>query len=372
MKLSPFLLAALTLNEPCGALHIGRAVRTRARSLGGDKASGAEAKPLIAKKPRSEHSSGPSHSSDPSPPPARPRGACRQFSNFLFKGCTALITLGLTVVLAGLMLVLSVGSFIAGAFFHPNKLYIGTGDHGFWLGKRVQNLFPCCNGKKSNLRKVEVLESPIIVPSLNLERGEWNHLAFMTPIPDDQYEQSSILCEFAVTAYAPDLDKKLPTFLAFPSDSPFNLSALELAQKHGFNRVKSYNFGQAHAHVYFSTYDIVIAIQGSLKFMDFVVDAEVARVRPFPSNDFSNKSAPGNVHMGFWTDANTLWPAIRKDIMKHQNANTNLLICGHSLGAGAAAVLAAFAIQDDSVHNPRAVGEACDFNNKCRNNNVFQ
>ena len=118
------------------------------------------------------------------------------------------------------------------------------------------------------------------------------------------------------------------------------------AKSLGFTTTEFYDKAGAQAYRFMNTDDLVIACRGTepTQFNDIAADL---RAIPVVAETISR------VHKGFKAEVDDLWPMICEDITRKANLEKNLWICGHSLGAAMATIIASRALHDDNLQNPK-------------------
>ena len=104
-------------------------------------------------------------------------------------------------------------------------------------------------------------------------------------------------------------------------------------KKLGFTTVEFYNKEGAQAYRFMNKEDLVIACRGTqpTEFNDISADLKAI---PVMAETISR------VHQGFKDEVDELWPMVCEDIERTVNVGKNLWICGHSLGAAMATIMA--------------------------------
>ena len=120
--------------------------------------------------------------------------------------------------------------------------------------------------------------------------------------------------------------------------------AKEQVKELGFTEVEFYNRDGAQAYRFQNTTDLVIACRGTqpTEFNDIKADLNAI---PVVSETISR------VHKGFKAEVDELWPMIREDIDPAIVGDRKVWVCGHSLGAAMATIVAARCTLDDSIPN---------------------
>ena len=118
------------------------------------------------------------------------------------------------------------------------------------------------------------------------------------------------------------------------------------AKKLGFSTVEFYDRDGAQAYRFQSKEDLVIACRGTqpTEFGDIKADLQALPVIA---------ETVSRVHKGFKREVDDLWPMICEDITRKANLEKNLWVCGHSLGAAMATIIASRALHDDNLQNPK-------------------
>jgi len=116
-------------------------------------------------------------------------------------------------------------------------------------------------------------------------------------------------------------------------------------KKLGFSTVEFYDRSGAQAYRFQSKEDLVIACRGTqpTEFGDIKADLEAFPVIA---------ETVSRVHKGFKKEVDDLWPMICEDITRKSSIEKNLWICGHSLGAAMATIIASRALHDENLQNP--------------------
>ena len=116
-------------------------------------------------------------------------------------------------------------------------------------------------------------------------------------------------------------------------------------KKLGFTTVEFYNRKGAQAYRFMNTEDLVIACRGTqpTEFNDIKADLNAI---PVVAETISR------VHRGFKEEVDELWPMICEDIGRTVNVGKNLWICGHSLGAAMATIMANRCECDVELNDP--------------------
>ena len=113
----------------------------------------------------------------------------------------------------------------------------------------------------------------------------------------------------------------------------------------GFTTVEFYNREGAQAYRFMNKDDIVIACRGTqpTEFNDISADLKAF---PVVAETISR------VHRGFKAEVDELWPMVCEDVSRTVNVKKKLWICGHSLGAAMATIMANRCECDSSLNNP--------------------
>ena len=116
-------------------------------------------------------------------------------------------------------------------------------------------------------------------------------------------------------------------------------------KKLGFTTVEFYNRKGAQAYRFMNTEDLVIACRGTqpTEFNDIKADLNAI---PVVAETISR------VHRGFKEEVDELWPMVCDDIGRTVNVGKNLWICGHSLGAAMATIMANRCECDVELNDP--------------------
>ena len=125
----------------------------------------------------------------------------------------------------------------------------------------------------------------------------------------------------------------------------YNDDATKQAKKLGFTTIEFYNKGGAQAWRFQNKTDLVIACRGTepTAFNDIKADL---RAIPVMAETVSR------VHKGFKTEVDDIWPMVQEDIIRKTNVTKDLWICGHSLGAAMATIMANRAECNIDLNNP--------------------
>jgi len=112
----------------------------------------------------------------------------------------------------------------------------------------------------------------------------------------------------------------------------------------GFTEVEFYNRDGAQAYRFQNKTDMVIACRGTqpTEFNDIKADL---RALPVLSETVSR------VHKGFKGEVDELWPMILEDIDPKAVGDRKVWVCGHSLGAAMATIVAARCTLEESIPN---------------------
>jgi len=116
------------------------------------------------------------------------------------------------------------------------------------------------------------------------------------------------------------------------------------AEVWGFTSTKFYDKDGAQAYLFSNDTDMVIACRGTepTKWSDIKSDINALPVR---SENVSR------VHKGFKDAVDELWPNIEIDLIKTEGDKT-IWLCGHSLGASMATIMASRLKHNDNLNNP--------------------
>ena len=116
-------------------------------------------------------------------------------------------------------------------------------------------------------------------------------------------------------------------------------------KKLGFTTVEFYNKEGAQAYRFMNKEDLVIACRGTqpTEFNDIKADLNAL---PVIAETISR------VHKGFKDEVDELWPMVCEDIARTVNVGKKLWICGHSLGAAMATIMANRCECDTTLNNP--------------------
>lgn len=113
----------------------------------------------------------------------------------------------------------------------------------------------------------------------------------------------------------------------------------------GFTTVEFYNKEGAQAYRFMNKNDLVIACRGTQpsEFNDISADLKAL---PVIAETISR------VHQGFKEEVDELWPMVCEDISRTVNVGKKLWMCGHSLGAAMATIMANRCECDTKLNNP--------------------
>jgi len=116
------------------------------------------------------------------------------------------------------------------------------------------------------------------------------------------------------------------------------------AEVWGFTSTKFYDKDGAQAYLFSNDTDMVIACRGTepTKWSDIKSDINALPVR---SENVSR------VHKGFKDAVDELWPNIEIDLITTEGDKT-IWLCGHSLGASMATIMASRLKHNDNLNNP--------------------
>ena len=107
----------------------------------------------------------------------------------------------------------------------------------------------------------------------------------------------------------------------------------KVVRKYGFTTVEFYNRDGAQAYRFMNKTDLVIACRGTqpTEFNDIKADLNALPVMA---------ETVSRVHKGFKAEVDELWPMIKEDLLRKQNADKKVWFCGHSLGAAMTTIMA--------------------------------
>ena len=120
----------------------------------------------------------------------------------------------------------------------------------------------------------------------------------------------------------------------------YNDDATSEAKKLGFTTIEFYNKGGAQAWRFQNKTDLVIACRGT---------------EPTAFNDIKADLFDANtvyVALDNHKEVDDIWPMVQEDIIRKTNVTKDLWICGHSLGAAMATIMANRAECNIDLNNP--------------------
>lgn len=117
------------------------------------------------------------------------------------------------------------------------------------------------------------------------------------------------------------------------------------AKRLGFTTTEFYEKDGAQAYRFMNKEDLVIACRGTqpAEFNDIKAD-----LKAFPVI----AETVSRVHRGFKAEVDELWPMICEDINRKVNLGKKLWMCGHSLGAAMATIMANRCECDSNLNDP--------------------